>query len=48
MYFQLLLSETIKVGIDETTKAIVEVSKTAQSQAELAQELNEMVEKFKI
>lgn len=41
-------TETIKVGIDETTKVIEQVAETAQGQAELAQKLNEMVLKFKI
>ena len=39
---------TIKEGMDETTTAIEQVALTAQSQAELAQKLNEMVLKFKI
>lgn len=34
--------------MNETTKAIEQVAETAQSQAELAQNLNEMVHKFKI
>ncbi|AKA68050.1 methyl-accepting chemotaxis protein [Clostridium scatologenes] len=41
-------AETIKINIDETTKAIKQVALTAQSQAELAQKLNEMVNKFKL
>ena len=41
-------SDTIKGSIDETTKAIEQVAITAQSQAELAQKLNEIVHKFKI
>lgn len=41
-------AETIKSGIDETTKAIGQVAVTARSQAELAEKLNEMVQKFKI
>ncbi len=41
-------AETIKISIDETTKAIKQVALTAQSQAELAQRLNEMVNKFKL
>lgn len=40
--------EIITVNMDETTKAIEQVAITAQSQAELAQTLNEMVLKFKI
>jgi methyl-accepting chemotaxis protein len=39
---------TIKESIDETTKAIEQVALTSQSQAELAQKLNEVVQKFKI
>lgn len=39
---------TIKGSIDETTKAIEQIAMTAQSQAELAQNLNELVLKFKI
>ena len=39
---------TIKESMDETTKAIEQVALTAHSQAELAQRLNEMVQKFKI
>lgn len=38
----------IKLSVGETTKAIEQVALTAQSQAELAQKLNEMVQKFKI
>lgn len=38
----------IKDSMNETTKAIEQVALTAQSQAELAQKLNEMVQKFKI
>jgi len=34
--------------INETTKAIGEVDLTAQSQAELAQKLSEIVHKFKL
>lgn len=41
-------AEIIKESMDETTKAIEQVSLTAQSQTELAQKLNEMVQKFKI
>lgn len=39
---------TIKESMDETTKSIEQVALTAHSQAELAQRLNEMVQKFKI
>lgn len=39
---------TIKENMDETTKAIEQVALTAQSQAELAQKLNETVLRFKI
>ena len=41
-------SVIIKESMDETTRAIEQVALTAQSQAELAQNLNEMVLKFKI
>jgi methyl-accepting chemotaxis protein len=41
-------AETIKGSIDETTKAIEQIALTAQNQAELAQNLNEIVLKFKI
>jgi len=39
-------SATIKESIDETSKAIEQVALTAQSQADLALKLNEMVNKF--
>ncbi|WP_026888131.1 methyl-accepting chemotaxis protein [Clostridium beijerinckii] len=39
---------TIKESMDEATKAIDQVALTAHSQAELAQRLNEMIQKFKI
>lgn len=39
---------TIKEGMDETTKAIEQVALTAQSQAELAEKLNEVIKKFRI
>ena len=39
---------TIKESMDEATKAIEQVALTAHSQAELAQRLNEMIQKFKI
>jgi methyl-accepting chemotaxis protein len=38
----------IKISIDETSKAMDEVAQTSQSQAVLAQKLNELVQKFKI
>jgi len=41
-------AEIIKISVDETTKAIGQVAITAQSQAELAQKLNEIVHKFKL
>ncbi|MBK5242390.1 MAG: methyl-accepting chemotaxis protein [Clostridium sp.] len=41
-------SEIIKENMDETTKAIEQAALTAQGQSELAQRLNEMVQKFKI
>jgi methyl-accepting chemotaxis protein len=41
-------AETIMISMNETTKAIEQVALTAQSQAELAQNLNEIVQKFKI
>jgi methyl-accepting chemotaxis protein len=41
-------AEIIKISIDETTNAIGQVNLTAQSQAELAQKLNEIVHKFKL
>nr|WP_291652784.1 methyl-accepting chemotaxis protein [Clostridium sp.] len=41
-------SVIIKESMNETTRAIEQVAQTAQSQAELAQNLNEMILKFKI
>lgn len=41
-------AEIIKISVDETTKAIGQVAITAQGQAELAQKLNEIVNKFKL
>ncbi|NFE74157.1 methyl-accepting chemotaxis protein [Clostridium botulinum] len=41
-------AELIKEGINENTRAINEISLAAQGQAELAQRLTEMVQKFKI
>jgi len=38
----------IKLNIDETTKAIDQVSQTSQIQADLAQKLNALVQKFNI
>lgn len=47
---QLSASRTgdIQYSVDETTKAIEGVSQTSQNQAELAQKLNELIQKFKI
>ena len=39
---------TIKVGMGETTKALEQVAITAQSQAQLAENLNKLVQKFQI
>lgn len=39
---------TIKENINETTVAIEQVAKTAQNQAELAQDLTKMIQKFRI
>ncbi|WP_333859539.1 methyl-accepting chemotaxis protein [Clostridium sp.] len=41
-------SGTIKFKLDETSKEIRQVAVVAQSQAELSQNLNELVQKFKI
>lgn len=41
-------SNGIQESINESTKAMEQVAHTAQSQAELAQELNEMVLRFKV
>ena len=41
-------ADKIKESIPETTKAIDQIASTAQNQAELAQNLNEMIQKFKI
>ncbi|MHB9922008.1 methyl-accepting chemotaxis protein [Clostridium botulinum] len=41
-------ADIIKDSMNETTKAIEQVAETAESQAELAQNLNEMVHKFKL
>ncbi|WPC39365.1 methyl-accepting chemotaxis protein [Clostridium sp. JS66] len=41
-------AETITASIEETTKAVEQVAITAQGQAEFAQTLNEMIQKFKI
>ena len=41
-------SEGILNSVDETTFAIKEVAKSAQRQAELSDELNTLIQKFKI
>ena len=41
-------TEEIVSNIDETSKGIEEIALTAQNEAELAQNLNEMVQKFRI
>lgn len=41
-------ADKIKENMNETTKAIEQVALTAQSQAELTQKLNEMIQKFRI
>jgi methyl-accepting chemotaxis protein len=41
-------SEVIKESMNETTQGLEQVALTAQSQAELAQRLNEIVQKFKL
>ena len=41
-------TKEIKGGINETAKAVEQVALTAQGQAELAQKLNESVQKFKL
>ena len=41
-------AEKIKESMNETTKAIEQVAFSAQSQAELSQKLNQIVQKFKI
>ena len=41
-------SDGILNSVDETSYAIEEVAKSAQIQAELAEELNKLVQKFKI
>jgi methyl-accepting chemotaxis protein len=41
-------SDEIQSSISESTIAITEIAKTSQSQAELAQRLNELVQNFKI
>jgi methyl-accepting chemotaxis protein len=38
----------INESVDESTKAMEQIADTAQSQAELAQDLNEMIQKFKV
>ena len=37
---------SIKENINDTSKALEQVAITAQSQAELAQKLNDMIKKF--
>ena len=41
-------TEEISSNVNEITFAIADVAKSSQSQAELSQELNKMVQKFKI
>jgi Methyl-accepting chemotaxis protein len=41
-------AETIKDNINETTKAVEQVALTSKHQAELAEKLNEMINRFKI
>ena len=41
-------AEAIKENMNETTQGLEQVALTSQSQAELAQKLNEIVQKFKI
>lgn len=41
-------TDTIRDSMNETTKALEKVATTAQSQADLSQKLDEMVQKFKI
>jgi methyl-accepting chemotaxis protein len=41
-------SQEILTSINETTFAIEEVAKSAQSQAELAEKLNSLVRRFKV
>ncbi|MCM8709833.1 methyl-accepting chemotaxis protein [Clostridium sp. SYSU_GA19001] len=41
-------SDGIKQSVSESAQAIIQVAETAQSQAELAQKLNDIVNKFKI
>lgn len=41
-------TEEIKGGMDETAKAIEQIALTSQSQAEIAQKLNEKIQKFKV
>ncbi|AWI04342.1 methyl-accepting chemotaxis protein [Clostridium drakei] len=41
-------AETIKASIEETSKAVEQVAITAQEQAEFAQGLSDMIQKFKI
>ncbi len=41
-------AEIIKISIDETSKAVEQVAITAQGQAESAQKLSDMIQKFKL
>ncbi|WP_202127809.1 methyl-accepting chemotaxis protein [Clostridium sp. C2-6-12] len=41
-------AEVIRESMNETTRALEQVALTAQSQAELAQNLNEIIQKFKV
>lgn len=41
-------SEEILASVDESTMAIQEVTKTSQNQAQLAERLNGMIQKFKL
>ena len=45
---QPLLKVCQKKSVDETTIAIKEVARSAQRQAELSDELNTLIQKFKI
>jgi methyl-accepting chemotaxis protein len=41
-------SQEIKMNIQETSAAIMQIAQAAQNQAQLAEQLNLMVQKFKI
>jgi methyl-accepting chemotaxis protein len=41
-------TEIIRKNVDDTTKALEQVALTSQTQAELAEKLNELVQKFKL